>query len=125
VDQRTLQAVIANRYDVLARFGRSLKRAYLQERVAQRWQARALARWLKYEERMLPLPERRRLVETVSASQALQVMYSMGRDLARLWQRSTASREQLIGQLQDWCQRAEASGIRPLAEFSVRLRSYA
>ena len=124
VDQQTLQAVIANRYDVLARFGKSLKRAYLQERVVQRWQARALVRWLKYEERMLPVPERRKLAETLAGSRALQTMYAMLRDLTALWQRSAASREQLVRQLQDWCQRAEASGIRPLAEFAQRLRSY-
>ena len=49
----------------------------------------------------------------------------MRRELAALWERSTASREQLLKQLQDWCQRAEASGIAPLREFSMRLRSYA
>jgi stearoyl-CoA desaturase (delta-9 desaturase) len=49
----------------------------------------------------------------------------MGRDLSGLWQRSAASREQLVSRLQEWCQRAEASGIRPLVEFSQRLRSYA
>jgi len=27
--------------------------------------------------------------------------------------------------LQDWCRRAEASGIRQLEEFSFRLRCYA
>jgi len=32
---------------------------------------------------------------------------------------------QLVAQLQDWCERAEASGIRSLQEFSQRLRSYA
>ena len=32
---------------------------------------------------------------------------------------------QLVAQLQDWCQRAEASGIKTLQEFSLRLRSYA
>jgi len=36
-----------------------------------------------------------------------------------------ATGEQLVRQLQDWCQRAEASGIAPLADFSRRLRSYA
>ena len=52
-------------------------------------------------------------------------MVSMRRDLVALWGRSAASREQLVRQLQDWCRRAEASGIRPLAEFSLQLRSYA
>jgi AcrR family transcriptional regulator len=35
------------------------------------------------------------------------------------------SKEQLLRQLQDWCRRAEASGVAPLVAFSERLRSYA
>jgi stearoyl-CoA desaturase (delta-9 desaturase) len=126
VDQQTLQAVIANRYDVLAKFAKSLRRAYAQERAAhsRAQQARELDRWLKYD-KVLREAEHRKLAETLAGSSALQTMYSMGRDLSGLWQRSAASREQLVSRLQEWCQRAEASGIRPLVEFSQRLRSYA
>jgi stearoyl-CoA desaturase (delta-9 desaturase) len=46
-------------------------------------------------------------------------------ELAAWWERSNFSREQLLQHLQDWCARAEASGIRALQEFSLRLRSYA
>jgi stearoyl-CoA desaturase (delta-9 desaturase) len=56
---------------------------------------------------------------------ARQTMKAMRRELAALWERSMATRAQLVGRLQDWCRRAEASGIAPLAEFSRRLRSYA
>jgi stearoyl-CoA desaturase (delta-9 desaturase) len=49
----------------------------------------------------------------------------MRQELAALWERSTVSSEQLLKELQDWCSRAEASGIRALEEFSLRLRSYA
>jgi hypothetical protein len=35
------------------------------------------------------------------------------------------SREQLLSQLQEWCKRAEESGIHALQEFAVRLRRYA
>jgi stearoyl-CoA desaturase (delta-9 desaturase) len=31
----------------------------------------------------------------------------------------------LLKQLQDWCHKAENSGVAPLAEFSLRLRRYA
>ena len=49
----------------------------------------------------------------------------MRKELAAVWERSNASREQLLKQLQEWCHRAEASGIRQLEEFSLRLRCYA
>ncbi len=45
-------------------------------------------------------------------------------ELVSLWARSMATREQLLTRLQDWCRRAEASGIDPLVAFSRRLRCY-
>jgi len=55
---------------------------------------------------------------------ALQTMQAMRRELVALWGRSMASSEQLVMQLQDWCRRAESSGIGPLVAFSQRLRCY-
>jgi stearoyl-CoA desaturase (delta-9 desaturase) len=49
----------------------------------------------------------------------------MRQELNVLWDRSTESSEQLLARLQDWCQRAEASGITPLAQFSLQLKRYA
>jgi stearoyl-CoA desaturase (delta-9 desaturase) len=132
VDFETLQAVIANRYDVLAKYAKSLKRTYAEElgklkRFAPQDAAllRRIRRWLSRDERRLPEPERARLAEILAKSKALETAYAMRRELAGLWERSSASREQLVGQLQDWCHRAEASGIAPLRDFSIRLRSYA
>jgi stearoyl-CoA desaturase (delta-9 desaturase) len=58
-------------------------------------------------------------------SSVLQTVFAMRDELSAIWARSSASREQLVRQLEDWCQRAEASGIAPLREFSIRLRRYA
>jgi len=132
VDPQMLQAVIACRYDVLARYAKSLKRAYADEMNKLREVApqdarilRNLKRWLNQDEKMVPESERRKLAEVLPKSRVLMTMVNMRRDLAAVWGRSAATREQLVRQLQDWCQRAEASGIRPLAEFSERLRRYA
>jgi stearoyl-CoA desaturase (delta-9 desaturase) len=65
------------------------------------------------------------LEESLAKSSALQTAYRMRAELAALWNRSSATREQLVAQLQDWCHRAETSGIGPLRDFSMRLRSYA
>jgi len=132
VDPQTLQAVIVNRYDVLARFARSLWQTYTEEVSALRRSApgdalalETVKPLLDRDERILGEAERRRLAATLPISRTLQTVYAMRHDLAALWGRSLASREQLVKQLQDWCQRAEASGIRSLAEFSQRLRRYA
>jgi stearoyl-CoA desaturase (delta-9 desaturase) len=49
----------------------------------------------------------------------------MREELTRIWERSTLNTDQLVGQLKDWCERAEKTNIVPLVEFSRRLRSYA
>ena len=74
---------------------------------------------------LFDLPCGQLVAVTLLLTHILQTKYSMRRELAAVWGRSSASREQLVRQLQDWCRRAEASGIAPLAEFSKRLRSYA
>jgi stearoyl-CoA desaturase (delta-9 desaturase) len=133
VDPQTLQAVITCRYDVLAKYARSLKRIYGEEiaklRRASPEDARMLRsvkpRLLARDEKMLREAERARLSAALLKSRTLQTMVAMRRELAAVWGRSTATREQLVKQLQDWCERAEASGIRSLAEFSRQLRRYA
>jgi stearoyl-CoA desaturase (delta-9 desaturase) len=133
VDLQTLQAVIACRYDVLAKYARSLRRIQVEEiaklqRIAPD-DARALQalepRLLVRNEKMLRAPERAKLSAVLPKSGTLQTMFAMRAELAAVWGRSSATREQLVKQLQDWCLRAEASGIRTLAEFSQQLRRYA
>jgi stearoyl-CoA desaturase (delta-9 desaturase) len=75
--------------------------------------------------KMVPANERVKVDDALSKSKVLATVYTMREELAALWQRSNASKEQLVRQLEDWCARAEASGIVALQEFSRRLRSYA
>jgi stearoyl-CoA desaturase (delta-9 desaturase) len=131
VDSETLQAVITHRYDVLAKYAKSLKRTYSEELgKLRRFEPqdahllRGLKRWLHRDEKTLCHTDRVKLAEVLKKSHPLQTVYSMRAELVALWERSSASREQLVRQLQDWCHRAEASGIHPLVEFSRRLRSY-
>jgi stearoyl-CoA desaturase (delta-9 desaturase) len=65
------------------------------------------------------------LARAMEKSRALSTIYAMRQELNVLWERSTESSEQLLARLQDWCQRAEASGIAPLAQFSLQLKRYA
>ena len=132
VDLQTVQAVTRCHYDVLASYAGFLKQAYAQEFGKLRRLSpdkarllRAVKPWITRDEGTLDEARRLRLATALRGSQALDTMVSMRRELTALWSRSAASGEQLVRQLQDWCQRAEASGIVPLAEFSKRLRSYA
>ncbi len=126
VDEQTLQAVITHRYDVLARYLKSLQRIAVEEIGKLKLDARqgqALKRWLG--EAALQIPDQEKLASLLGRSDRLAKVYAMRADLEALWARSAASHEQLLKQLQEWIQRAEQSGIAQLQEFSLRLRRYA
>lgn len=129
-DLQTLQAVITHRYDVVQRFARALKVTLVDEieRLKARGHAvdmRALKRWMQGDAKKLEEQERARLEEALNTSKVLATVYSMRQELSSLWARSTASKEQLVHQLEDWCRRAEKSGIAQLEAFSRTLRGYA
>ena len=136
-DFETLQAVITHRYAVLTSYARSLQRTYANEIAALRARAkrgeltpdmpsfRRVRDWIQADTHRLPESDRIRLENALRNSKALQTIFAMRQELASLWERSSESREQLLARLQDWCRRAEASGIVQLQQFSRRLQSYA
>jgi len=133
-DFGTLQAIFTHRYDVLAKFAHSVRRTALDEvrLAAETWRdlryasARdAVNHWLQRDAGSLPAGERAILDQALRASPVLTRIYALREELVALWRRSSASKEQLLAQLNDWSRRAEASGIASLQEFSRTIRSYA
>ncbi len=131
IDLGTLQAIVTHRYDVLARFGRSVRSTCAEEVLRLRSHGVAtsdrseLGRLMRLDPDQLTLSEKQQLEAMLSRSKVLSTVHSMRLELAEIWARSTASKEQLVKQLEDWCHRAEASGIAALSEFSKTLRCYA
>ena len=131
-DLETLQSVIANRYDVMAKYAKSMKRAWKEELEHLKDKAKLESRFLKSSRKLmtrepgkLEAPQKQQLVELFEHSKALETMHNMRVELGVIWERSHFTRDQLLHKLQDWCNRAEASGIKSLQDFSLRLRSYA
>ncbi|WP_322105286.1 acyl-CoA desaturase [Paraburkholderia sp. J41] len=132
-DHETLQAVLSNRYEVMARYAKAVKQAYRQElahlkEVGEREKykvMRGARKWFDKEEASLDEPQKRQLPQIFANSQKLRTYIELRNELTAIWERSSASREQLLAQLQDWCHRAEQSGIKALQEFASRLRRYA
>lgn len=132
IDFDTLQSVIANRYDVTAKYARSLKTAWKDELDHLIEKAKLEGSFLKSTKKLLQREpgrledgQKQQLSELFAHSKALQTMHEMRIELSAIWERSHSTREQLLQQLQDWCARAEASGVKALRDFALRLRSYA
>jgi stearoyl-CoA desaturase (delta-9 desaturase) len=131
-DLDTLQSVVANRYDVMAKYARSLRSAWRDEVVQIRAKSsledgflKTAKKLLQREPASLESNQQQQLSELFEHSNVLKTMHEMRVELGAIWERSHSTSDQLLQQLRDWCARAEASGIRSLQEFSLRLRSYA
>lgn len=131
-DSDTLQAVICHRYEVLAKYSQSLKVMLKKEidhlrEVASQYEidGTTLKRWILADAKTLQEDERAKLSLVLSKTKNLDKVYTMREELAAIWQRSAASKDELVKQLEDWCHRAEESGIEVLQQFSRRLRCYA
>ena len=132
LDLDHLQAIIANRYAVAARYARELKDVYRAEaakiqlpELGNTDLARKMKVWLKQDAKDTPMAERAQLAAVLAKSQVLNTVYSMRQELTRLWERSSLTRDELLKELQDWCNRAEASGIESLQRFAHSLRTAA
>ncbi|AVG18791.1 acyl-CoA desaturase [Chromobacterium vaccinii] len=132
LDLEHLQAIIANRYAIASRYARELKAECGAElaklslpELPQVNLPRKMKVWLKQDAKDLPECDRDQLARILEQSHVLATIYNMRQELTRLWERSSLTREQLLQELQDWCARAEASGIAALQRFSQNLRQTA
>jgi stearoyl-CoA desaturase (delta-9 desaturase) len=132
-DAELLHAVITHRYDVVTRYAKAIRNITAEElsKVNSNFNngnlpdMNQLRRWLNLDRADLKANEREALSRVLAKSPQLNTLYQMRQDLTALWSRSTASSEQLVFQMQDWCRKAEESGIEALNQFSLQLRRYA
>lgn len=128
-DEKTLEALIANRYEVMAGFARQLRQtcadeiAALKSRKADAGALVAVRRWLHRDEDRLSAQARADLVKARAVSPVIDTMVGMREELRQLWLSTHRSREQLAHDLQGWCRRAEESGIVALQRFARQLRA--
>ena len=128
-DEKTLEAVIANRYEVMANYARQLRVAVRQE-IASLQASRpadsvlqAARRWMHRDSEKVPSKVADQLAQARAALPVVDTMVRMREELRQIWLNTHHNRAQLAQDLQQWCRRAEESGIAALAEFSRRLRA--
>jgi stearoyl-CoA desaturase (delta-9 desaturase) len=132
-DGKTLEAIIANRYEVMANYARSLRHASRAEvarlksegagSTAKLASMRIARRWLHRDDDKIPHAAREHVAEAVALSPYLAKLVAMREELRLLWTRTGVSAEQLVADLQAWLHKAEESGIAALQEFALRLRA--
>ena len=128
-DRNTLEALIANRYEIMAAYANGMRVALqsevqtLQSRSANTALIKAVKVWAHRDEEKVPAAVVADLAAARKALPALDKMVVMREELRQLWLNTALSRDQLVVNLAAWCHRAEDSGIAALRDFSLKLRT--
>ena len=126
VDSETVAAVLRNRFHVLKLYGAQVIRPVLSVELRgahARKQVRRFRKWLTREDLKLNTRQRETLDAAISESSKLEVVLEFKGRLKALMQPTVQDNDRLA-RLQEWCARAEATGIEALHEFATRLRGY-
>jgi stearoyl-CoA desaturase (Delta-9 desaturase) len=131
-DSHTLEAIITNRYEVMAKYAAGMRDACRTEVARLKLEGghsvslvnmRLAKRWLHRDEDKIPQHLKAQVANACAQVPALQKLVLMREELRQLWTRTNVSAEQLVVDLQAWCKAAEESGIAALQEFSFKLKA--
>jgi len=129
IDLETARAIVVNRMHVLRAYTRNvsvpvLKRELVSLKEKGRTLPKRARRLITRQPSLLDAAARQRLSDLLDKSQTLKTVQEFRGRLQDIWSGATISNDRLIAQLREWCQQAEASGIRSLQEFAQTLRGY-
>jgi stearoyl-CoA desaturase (delta-9 desaturase) len=129
IDTDAVMAIITNRLQVMSTYAKNVMvKVYKDEVRDPRTSNPDLIKGAKAllirDEFLMDEKQKRSLKELLDNNSALQTVYVYRERLQDIWQKTTASQEQLLQALQEWCQQAETSGIKYLQEFAKSLKGY-
>lgn len=128
-DSQTLEALIANRYEIMASYAKGMRKAVSDEFAAVKARSedasvvKAAKHWMHRDSEKVPASVLPELAKARAVSPVLDKMVTMREELRQMWLNTHVSRDQLALDLQAWCRRAEESGIAILRDFSMKLRA--
>lgn len=129
VDEETLTAVLANRFQVMAHYSKEvIAPVFAAERLVSEREGGAIKRRVRKllirEASLMKQKDEKHLKDVIADRETLKTVYQYRLKLQEIWARTTASKNELIEAIGDWCHQAEQSGIDALRRFAGKLRSY-
>lgn len=122
IDLDTLKAVITNRFQVMAHYAQDVIKPSLKE--DKMGQDRHLRRSFLRDKFLVDAESQQKLEKALSQSPTMEQIYQFREQLQAIWARTTATQKELLDALEDWCVRAEGTGITALANFARSLKTY-
>lgn len=131
VDLDTVKAVIANRFQVMSLYYKSVIRPILKhekntgiETKAEKKLFQRAGSLLRREDSLLTQKAKTRLNRLLESREQLRVVYSFKQSLQNVWLKTASSQKELVEALQQWCHQAEESKLEVLKQFSRQIKAY-
>ncbi|RRN55497.1 acyl-CoA desaturase [Pseudoxanthomonas sp. SGNA-20] len=130
-DTETLRALLSHRFQAMTDYRRNVLMPALREEAAaagarmRELLPRRMRRGLVDDGRWLKPDAREQLQQWVQQRPRIKALVEYRARLAEVLEARSNDAAERLRQLQAWCQEAEASGIRALQEYSMRLKGYA
>ncbi len=129
-DFETVKVFVSNRFQVMSNYAREVSKGVCREELQSA--SGETRRLIKQTKRLLTSDQShlselkvQRLSKFLETNSRLATVYAMKESLHNIAMRSSSSYEHIRQSLDEWCQRAEESGIEALMQFSIRLRGSA
>ncbi len=127
VDLNTVKAVVRNRFQIMSDYYKWVTVPILQDEKRNHKKNKKKSHLFKGAKRLL----RQDITTTNSHLQLLlhhfeqlRLVYNYRLSLQEIWLKRVSSQKELIDSLNQWCKKAEESGLDVLHQFSLRLKSY-
>lgn len=131
VDLDTVKAVIANRFQVMSNYYRTVIRPILKQEQnnhadteAEKKLFQRAGSLLRREQSLLTQKAKVRLNRLLEAREQLRVVYSFKQSLQNVWLKTATSQKELVEALQQWCHQAEESKLDVLKQFASQIKAY-
>lgn len=129
VDLETLKTVIGQRFQVLAHYSRTVLIPVLrEERQKASAASSALLRRAKTllirSDSLLDESNKQHIDTVLEKHHTLRLVYQYRQKLQAIWSRTTATHQELLAALQQWCKEAEETGINTLHKFANQLKKF-
>ncbi|OAI49178.1 aminotransferase [Gammaproteobacteria bacterium SCGC AG-212-F23] len=130
VDIETLKAILTNRFQVMAKYSKTVILPVLREerrRAGEKSNAmlHRVRTLLIRDTSLLDAPKQAQLQTILTQHGALNLAYQFRLKLQNIWAKSSATQKELVDALQEWCHQAEASGLEALRDFVKYVKAHA
>lgn len=129
VDIEAVRAMVSSKLHVMADYAKHVTMPVLKAEIGQaeghyRRALKRIKKALVRERSRMTAPQIEHLNQVLRDNLQLKVVYEYQQRLTQVWTQKYSNNEGMLRAVAEWCQEAEATGIRVLEDFARSLRNY-